>query len=92
MKLTNYKRGYINKFDCSIHGTIRIGKRNVATVIRLLSEMPEDCSYPWVSRLALERLNIGDKSFCLGVTATEYLVRCLGLKGYKNGNYQFIVS
>ena len=100
-KLQNYNHGYIPFFDCSIHGKITLNseewqdiRTNLPRAWRSFSR-----SYPRTVQLFkkdCERLlpNAKDKTILLNVRvpATTWIVKRLGLKGYKAGNYMLNIK
>lgn len=100
MKLINYKRGYNNTFDCSIHGTIKMTmgewKQAEHYLINDADTIRKDHSY-FNSQLLKEdvqrRIKIKNGFLInIRVSATEALVKQFNLKNYKRGNYQIEVS
>lgn len=93
MKLINYKRGYLEKFDCVIHGTIRVNPMEYAQFVYYLN-IPS-VKYDTKSHLKkdLERKINTKIGFLvnLRVSATERIVRHFKIKGYKPGNYMIEV-
>jgi hypothetical protein len=97
MKVANYKRGYIERFNCVIHGTIYLqGKAELYTLKNIIDTMPDDTSYPWIKKQAISELNKvkGNRRevFHLSTTPTEFVAKKLRLKKYKQNNYQFIIE
>jgi hypothetical protein len=93
MRISNYKRGYIERFDCVIDGTIYLqGKAELYTLYDIVKKMPDNI---WkdnaLKTLKTVRCKAGEL-FHLTNTPTEYLVKKLRLKKYKRGNYQFIIE
>lgn len=92
MVLTNYKRGYIERFDCSIYGTIKMSVDEYRDVVHFLRNR----NYDWkhVLESDLERRIETKKGFYANIrtTATGLIARKWKLKGYKNGNYQLFVQ
>lgn len=106
MKLINYKRGYNNTFDCSIHGTIKMDRKEFDSIVSYLygdaDKIRKDHAY-FNSQLLKEDLarriyirnNRGIvQGFLINirVSATEALVKQFNLNGYKRGNYQIHVD
>jgi hypothetical protein len=100
MKITNYKRGYNNTFDCSIHGTIRMTREEWEEASRYLindaDRIRHNHRYFNSGRLKedIERKIITKHGFLINirVDATAALVKHFNLKNYKRGNYQIEVS
>ncbi len=91
MKLINYKRGYNNLFDCSIHGTI---KMNVGEYLKVIDLMHKKNMFStWTLSRDLERKIFTKKGFYVNVrtTATDLIAKKWKLTNYKRGNYQLFV-
>ena len=106
MKLINYKRGYNNTFDCSIHGTIKMNREEFDNAIEYLfndaDRIRKEHSY-FSSELLKDdvarRIHIKNsrgisQGFLINirVSATEALVKHFNVKGYKRNNYQIEVD
>lgn len=100
MKLINYKRGYNNTFDCSIHGTIKMTpiefKQAVEYLERDADTMRKNHAYfnSILLKEDLERKINFARGFLVNirVSATEALVNHFNLRNYKRGNYQIMVT
>lgn len=107
MKLINYKRGYNNTFDCSVHGTIEMNREEFDNVVEFLAKNngwwyqshSENFSRSMLSEDLARRVYIKNSRHIvqgfyvnIRVYATEALVKHFNLKGYKRGNYQLKVD
>lgn len=96
MKLINYKYGYNNTFNCSIHGKIIVNKSEWKSIVKyLLNPSVKSCYlYKNVLKDDFKRcINArSGKLFNIRVTATELVVRKFNIKNYKAGNYMFLVK
>ena len=95
MKLINYDYGYINNFDCSIHGKIITTKEEWLRALKYLFHHKVKDYYLWKDLLKedITRAIHTKKGtlFNIRVTATEKIVDKFNVKGYKRGNYMFMV-
>lgn len=107
MKLINYNRGYIEKFTCSIHGTIKMTASEFEEAVRYLrvnsdTISKQNCYFSSVllgedlqRRIEVmdKRKNLVKKFYVnIRVGATEAIVKEYQLTGYKRGNYQLEVT
>ena len=103
MKLVNYKRGYNERFDCSIHGTIYMTHsewdKSFAYLKRYAKRMKDFNLTLYSHYLDLVKTDsqrqiqtVGGFIINIRVTATELLVERYNLTNYKRGNYQINVS
>lgn len=106
MKLINYKRGYNNTFDCSIHGTIKMTRdefdsmvkylyQNAGTIKKEQEYFSPELLKEDLARRVYEKTKAGIvKSFLVNirVSATQAVVNHFNIKGYKRGNYQIQVE
>jgi hypothetical protein len=99
MKLINYKRGYINKFDCSIHGTIKTNTDEFAEAVVYLMRTPKMLEYgsEFMRDILKEDLKrkIAIKNGYLvniRVKATDLIAEKYNLVNYRRGNYMFEVT
>ena len=83
MKLTNYNKGYQEWADCSIHGTIYLTQKEFNTVYTYYKRMKNKACSP--KQLNWKRLNFGN-------TATVKIINKFNIKGYKQGNYQIVIT
>lgn len=100
MKLINYRYGYNNLFNCSIHGKIRMSTREWKKVYKflLLGSKRWLPSYPWIKQILKEDIHRkirykNDKGYLINirVPATDALVKKYKLNNYKLGNYSIEV-
>lgn len=96
MKLINYKRGYIEKFDCVIHGTIKMSLKEFDKV---LSYLKFNKAKLWNDKVFEEdfkrRIYFNNgKKFLINfrTTATKLIADKWNLTNYKAGNYMLEVS
>lgn len=96
MKLINYKRGYNNIFDCSIHGTIKMTLKEYDNVLTYLKY---DKAKLWDSDIFAKDIKKAiyfdnGKKFLINIrsTATKLLADKFNLTNYKNCNYQIEVT
>lgn len=89
MKITNYKRGYFDKFNCVIHGTITMNKMEFAQVVYYLNIPTVKWDYKFTLKEDLKRIIDCKKYFLINVRvgATEKIVKHFKLDNYKRGNY-----
>lgn len=96
MKLINYKRGYNNTFNCSIHGTIKMTRvefdqfyRHIRNNRELLDKYNSEFYWKIFNEDIKRAINTKDSQIInVRVPATEELARHFHLRGYKKGNYQ----
>ncbi len=97
MRIINYKRGYNNTFNCSIHGTIEMTLREWEIALAWLKRSTKPFQYYDDGRFRknifledIQRTIKTPKSMLLNIrtTPTESLVKKYKLQGYKQGNYQ----
>ena len=96
MKLTNYKYGYINAFDCSIHGKIVATQKEWQDCLRYLLRLKPDTSYPFYKYMIKEdaKRQIKTKQgyiVNIRVWATGKIAKRYNLQGYKRANYMFLI-
>jgi V8-like Glu-specific endopeptidase len=96
MKLINYNYGYNNTFNCSIHGRIVVNKIEWGKIVKYILNplVTKDLFYRNMLKEDLNRLVFMDKGTLLNIrtTATEKVVDFFNIKGYKRGNYTFLVT
>lgn len=100
MKLINYKRGYNNTFDCSIHGTIKMNRKEFDKALSYLFAnqeklwIPELLPKDLARRIFIKNSRGIVQGFLVNIrtTATELIASRFNLKGYKKGNYQIEVD
>lgn len=100
MKLVNYKRGYNNLFDCSIHGTIYMTDDEWQTALKYISDKQGELdlyggSTMWSIFVRDTQRKYSDKKHSylnIRITATKMLADHFNLTNYKKGNYQIAVS
>lgn len=97
MKIINYSRGYIDQFDCSIHGRILISEQEFGVIKELIDNWEindKDITHPWIADMArgdIERMMFN--RFNIRTTMTEYVVRKMPHNGkLKRGNYYFEIT
>ena len=93
MKLINYKMGYNNTFDCSIHGTIKMSLKEYKKAIKYLKNNSVKWGYKYLLVEDLKRVIKLKNGFLVNirVSATDKLVKKFDLSNYKVGNYQILV-
>lgn len=100
MKLINYRYGYSNFFDCSLHGKIIVTSTEWEKVKKFLLKTQKwiDDSgyvgfYKKILREDLKRIQKVKSGFrcSIRVSATQGIAEQFGLKKYKRGNYVFEV-
>ena len=101
MRLINYKYGYNNTFNCSIHGKIILSTKEWSDVLKYFrspqvkkSFLP---SYPWTNSILLEdtKRKIQTKDgyiINIRVPMTEKLATRYKLNNYKRGNYMLNIK
>lgn len=92
MKLINYKKGYSEKFDCSIHGTIKMTLKEWKRARKWLLTQ-----HLFNKDLLIEdfkRVVLTEKGYFINirVTATELLASKYNLTNYKDGNYRLFIQ
>ena len=100
IKLVNYKRGYTDKFDCSIHGTIYITreewKKFVEYIVKnkkLLDPYGGYSNFKTFCDDTSRRIETKQGYLInIRVTATGILADHYKLDNYKKGNYQIYVK
>jgi hypothetical protein len=94
MKLINYKRGYNNTFDCSIHGTIKMSRDEYDEMVMFLYKNEnkvwnKDILYTDLAN----RIHFKGGFLCnIRTTTTEMVAKHFGLTNYKPNNYQIEVT
>lgn len=95
MKLTNYKRGYNNTFDCSIHGTIYMTSKEWAHELHWLTGkmiieklFSKNLFYEDITRVIKTKRG---QIINIRTTATGLLAEHSKLDNYKRGNYQLYI-
>lgn len=99
MKLVNYKRGYNDLFNCSIHGTIYMNNMEWGEVYRYIQNNKTlldkyDPVFYWkLFADDCERTQANSHGYCINirVRATEAIARKYKLNNYKLGNYQLCI-
>ena len=97
MKLINYKRGYNNTFNCSIHGTIEMTYKEWKEVFRRLKRSINPFKYyddgRFYKRIFFEDIQRAiitkrARYINIRVALTSWIVKKYGLTNYKRGNYK----
>jgi len=96
MKLINYNYGYNNTLNCSIHGRIVLNKEEFGKIVKYILNplVTKELFFRNLLKEDLNRLVFTDKGTLLNirVTATEKVVNKFNIRGYKRGNYAFLVT
>ena len=94
VKLVNYKRGYNNKFDCTIHGTIYMTYGEWKKALTYLRRAIRSSFIKEMLNDDIKRTIETNKGFLVNIriTATEMLASHLKLNKYRLGNYQIYVT
>lgn len=93
MKLVNYKRGYNNIFDCSIHGTIYMNSYEFTKIVLYIQKYKRYFSRSLFEGDINRKIHIKNGYMVnIRVNATEALAKHWGLKNYKRGNYQLCIK
>lgn len=82
MKITNYNRGYIDFFNCVIHGKIVVSNEEWGKIQKYAFKY----AYNPSDFLRFKSVK-GGRLYDLRITTTEKIVKHFGLKNYKKGNY-----
>jgi hypothetical protein len=92
MKLINYKKGYSNLFDCSIHGTIKMTLKEWKKARKWL--LTQNLFNIDIFKQDFKRLLIVKNGYFINirVTATKLLSEKYKLNNYKDGNYQLFIK
>lgn len=89
MRLINYKRGFIQRFDCVIHGRIIMTHKEWHKALAYLRRA-KDWGYKFMLEKDIRRaIFTSGPDFIVNIRvgATEKLVSHFGIDGYKQGNY-----
>jgi len=92
MHIINYKKGYIPKFDCVIHGTLVMTKKEFKQEMLFIKR--HTISHTRYNEALTQNYIInkkGEQFYCFGVTPTKKLAQKHSLKNYKDQNYQIKV-
>lgn len=89
MKIKNYKYGYNDTFNCSIHGTIEMTNTEFKKVKKYLFNPKVQWGYKSMLTTDLNRIVKSRQGFLINIRVrpTEKIVDHFKLKGYKRGNY-----
>lgn len=89
MKLINYKRGYFDKFDCVIHGTIEVSIEEFKKILPFIKKHCYDFEPSIRENFYID--SKGNYYYSFGITPIEAIVKKYKLPRYKAGNYQIKV-
>ena len=96
MRLINYDYGYNNTFNCSIHGKIIVTQREWKKIEKYVSNpsVTKDIFSRRMLNADIKRIVYTKTGTLLNlrVFATEKAVDKFNIKGYKRGNYVFLVK
>jgi hypothetical protein len=96
MRLVNYKRGYSDVFECSIHGTIYMSRNEFNKAFRYIKRIKKYLGGDFYFNLFVQDTHrvVETKDYQLinvRITATQKIVQKFSLSGYKPGNYQLAI-
>jgi hypothetical protein len=86
MKLTNYNKGYREKFDCSIHGTLEVNKEEFKKILPIIKKYCIDYDNAIQKNYYVDKQ--GNHYYSFGITPFIKIVNKYQLKNCKDGNYQ----
>lgn len=86
MKITNYNIGYVQKFDCSIHGTLHVTKEEFKKILPVLKKYSYDFEDSITKNYIVDKF--GNHFYSFGVTPMDKINAKYKLARYKRANYQ----
>ena len=86
MKVKNYNRGYFDRFDCVIHGTIEVDKTEFAKILPIIKKYCYDFDEAITTNYYLDKK--GNHFYSFGVSPIDAINNKYHLLKYKRGNYQ----
>jgi hypothetical protein len=96
MRLINYNYGYNNTFNCSIHGKIVVTQKEWERIEKyvLNPSVTKESFFRNILKGDIKRIVYTDTGTLLNirVNATQAVVNKFNIKGYKRGNYTFLVK